>query len=88
MEINVKHIAKLARLHISDIEAAKYEKEMTDIVAMVENLPPLESADALIDTNNKIDLRDDEIKPSFPRSEMLANVPEVAAGCIVVPKTV
>jgi len=33
-------------------------------------------------------LREDEVRPSFPRGEILANAPQTEAGCIVVPKTV
>lgn len=88
MDIDVKHIAKLARLSVNENEVAALEKEMGDILAMVENLPPLESKQALIDVNNTMQLREDEVVPSYPRDEMLKNVPQTAAGCIVVPKTV
>ena len=88
MDIDVKHIAKLAHLSVSDEEVPALEKEMGDILEMVENLPPLESKQALIDVNNTMQLREDEVVPSYPRSEMLKNVPQTAAGCIVVPKTV
>lgn len=88
MEINVKHIAKLAMLDIPQENLAKIEKEMQSILNMVENLPPIESAESLIDTNNTMQLREDEIIPSFSREEMLQNAPRAVAGCLVVPKTV
>ena len=33
-------------------------------------------------------LREDVVEPSLPRDEVLKNAPQVAAGCVVVPKTV
>ena len=88
MEIDVKHIAKLAKLDIPEAEFGKMEKELSSIVAMVEKLPELTSKESLLDPQNTMQLRPDEVKPSFPREEMLKNVPETAAGCLMVPKVV
>lgn len=87
-EIDIRHIAKLARLHVEESEVAKLEKEMSNIVSMVENLP--EFADTTIPLNEKdaMELRKDEVKPSLKRDEILANAPATEAGCIVVPKIV
>lgn len=88
MKMDVKKVAKLARLRIPDDKVAKMEADMEEIVRMVENLPDLSSKDALIDLNNTMELREDKIEPSYPRDEMLQNAPHAVAGCIVVPKTV
>jgi len=88
MEIDVRHIAKLAKLEIPEEEIPKMEKELASIVGMVEKLPELTSKKSLLDPENTMELRPDEIKPSFPRDEMLKNAPETAAGCLVVPKVV
>lgn len=87
-EIDIRHIAKLARLHIEESEVPKLEKEMSNIVKMVENLP--EFADTKIPLNEKdaMELRKDEVRPSFKRDEILANAPATEAGCILVPKIV
>ena len=86
--MDVKRVAKLARLRIPEEKVAKMEADMNDILRMVENLPDLSSADALIDVNNTMELREAVIVPSYPRDEMLKNAPKAVAGCIVVPKTV
>lgn len=86
--MDVKRVAKLARLRIPEEKVAKMEADMNGILRMVENLPDLSSADALIDLNNTMELREDVIVPSYPRDEMLKNAPKAVAGCIVVPKTV
>ena len=88
MEMDVRHIAKLARLKLPEEKVEKFENEMRNIVAMVENLPPLEGAGSLLDPDNTMELRPDVVEKSFPRDEMLKNVPQAAAGCIKLPKIV
>ena len=88
MEIDVAHIAKLAMLKFSDEETAQFEQEFKQILAMVEHLPELDSTGTLLEPDNLMHLREDEVVPSYPRDAMLANVPHALAGCIVVPKTV
>ncbi|MEG0091961.1 MAG: Asp-tRNA(Asn)/Glu-tRNA(Gln) amidotransferase subunit GatC [Oscillospiraceae bacterium] len=88
MDINIKHIAKLARLSIPEDKVAKFESEMVDIIKMVENLPELPAGGALVDVNNTMELRKDEIVPSCSRADMLMNSPKTAAGCILIPRVV
>ena len=86
--MDVKRVAKLARLRIPEEKIAKMEADMNGILHKVENLPDLSSADALIDRNDTMELREDVIVPSYPRDEILKNAPKAVAGCIVVPKAV
>ena len=86
--MDVKRVAKLARLRIPEEKIAKMESDMEDIVRLVEKLPDLSDKNALIDAENTMELREDEIIPSYPRDEILRNAPKAVAGCIVVPKTV
>lgn len=88
MEIDIKHIAKLARLSIPDEKVEKFQKEMEGIIEMVENLPDLNTEGALVDSSNTMELRKDQVQPSFPRDEMLKNAPSTAAGCILIPRVV
>lgn len=88
MKIDVRHIAKLAMLQIPEDQVEAYEKELAGIVAMVENLPELESTATLLEPNNLMELRDDMVLPSYPRDAMLQNAPRAVAGCIVAPKSV
>jgi aspartyl/glutamyl-tRNA(Asn/Gln) amidotransferase, C subunit len=83
--IDVKKIAKTARLRLPEDKVEKFEKELRDIVKMVENLPPLESG-LLLDENNTMDLRPDVVEPSLPLEELLENAPETAAGCFRMPR--
>ena len=61
---------------------------MEGIIEMVENLPDLNTEGALVDPSDTMQLRKDEVQPSFPRDEMLKNAPNTAAGCIVIPRVV
>ncbi|MGI5893509.1 MAG: Asp-tRNA(Asn)/Glu-tRNA(Gln) amidotransferase subunit GatC [Candidatus Merdivicinus sp.] len=88
MNLDIKHLAKLSRLTFSPEEEAKFEKEMANIVAMVEKLPNLDASGALIDPDNPMQMRKDEVINQPNRTELLQNAPEVQAGCIVVPKVV
>lgn len=89
MSIDVKHLAKLARLRIEDDKLAKFEKDMESIVGMVEQLPEVSGDAWNLDPNHPMKLREDtEGTDKLPRAELLANAPQMQAGCVVVPKTV
>ncbi|MCD8108066.1 MAG: Asp-tRNA(Asn)/Glu-tRNA(Gln) amidotransferase subunit GatC [Oscillospiraceae bacterium] len=86
--IDIKHIAKLARIRISDDELPKYSEEMTNIIRMVEAMPEIDD-ELLVDESGVMDLREDKLSDNkLSRDEILKNAPKVVAGCVVVPKTV
>lgn len=88
MNIDVKKIAKLSFLKIEENEVASFEKKMSDIIAMVEQLPATLDFDAKPKVEDAMTLRKDQQLPSLSREKLLAGAPRVEAGCIVVPKTV
>ena len=88
MNIDIKHIAKLARLLIEDDQLDKFESEMQNIVGMVEKLPDIQD-EMTLDPDNPMILRKDvAVQDKFTRQELMQNAPQVKAGCLVVPKTV
>lgn len=88
MNIDIKHIAKLARLRIEDDQLDKFELEMENIVGMVEKLPDIQD-EMTLDPDNPMILRKDvAVQDKFTRQELMQNAPQVKAGCLVVPKTV
>lgn len=88
MNIDIKHIAKLARLRIEDDQLDKFESEMENIVGMVEKLPDIQD-EMTLDPDNPMILRKDvSVQDKFTRQELMQNAPQVKAGCLVVPKTV
>ena len=58
MNIDIKHIAKLARLRIEDDQLDKFESEMENIVGMVEKLPDIQE-EMTLDPDNPMILRKD-----------------------------
>ena len=84
MNIDVQHLAKLARLRIEDEKLSKFEKDMESIVSMVEQLPDVTGDASGLDPEHPMKLREDKLS----RAELLANAPKMQAGCVVVPKTV
>lgn len=88
MNIDIQHIARLSRLSIEEDKLERFQREMENIVAMVEKLPAVENQTLAVDPADRMELRKDEIRPSLRRELVLANAPQSAAGCIVVPKTV
>ena len=88
MKIDIKHIAKLSRLKIEDEKLEKFEKDMESIVNMVDRLPEVDG-DVDLNPEDAMTLREDKaVTDKFRREELLANAPEVQAGCLAVPKTV
>lgn len=88
MNIDIKHIAKLARLRIEDDQLDKFESEMENIVGMVEKLPDIQD-EMTLDPDNPMILRKDvAVQDKFTRQELMQNAPQVKAGCLVVPKAV
>lgn len=89
MAVDVQKLAKLARLRIEDDKLAGFERDMQNIVNMVEQMPELEGDASSLDPENPMKLREDNCETNkFTRSELLANAPQMQAGCVVVPKTV
>lgn len=87
----VKHIAKLAKLSLSDEEVEKYAKDLASISEFVNQLNEVDITGVsptahVVDKKNVF--RKDEMKDSFPREQILKNAPSKEAGCISVPKVV
>ena len=78
--INIKYIAELARLELSEEQSAKLQQEMERIVGYIDELKEL-NVDGVEPTAHAAPLsnvwRADEVKDSFPRSVMLAAAPGV-----------
>ncbi|HET7576904.1 MAG TPA: Asp-tRNA(Asn)/Glu-tRNA(Gln) amidotransferase subunit GatC [Sphingomicrobium sp.] len=87
----VRHIAKLARIAMSDEEIARLAPELNNILGWVEqlgevNTDGIEPLTAVID--QKMRLRDDVVTEGNIRDEVLANAPEAQHGFFAVPKVI
>jgi aspartyl-tRNA(Asn)/glutamyl-tRNA(Gln) amidotransferase subunit C len=87
----VRHIAKLARIAMSEEELARLEPELNNILGWVEQLAEVdtdgvEPLTAVID--QKLRLRDDVVNDGNIRDEVLANAPDAQHGFFAVPKVI
>jgi aspartyl-tRNA(Asn)/glutamyl-tRNA(Gln) amidotransferase subunit C len=86
-----RHIAKLARIAMSDEELEKLVPELNAIIGWVEQLAEVdtdgvEPLTAVIDL--KLRLREDEVTDGNIRDRVLANAPEPQHGFFAVPKVI
>ena len=87
----VRHIAKLARIAMSDDELARLEPELNAIIGWVEQLAEVntdgvEPLTAVID--QKLRLREGAVTDGDCRDAVLANAPEAQHGFFAVPKVI
>lgn len=79
----VEHIAELAKLQLTEEEIDRYAEQLSDILAYAEKLQALDT-DAIPPTASVLPLRNvlrpDEVAPSLPRDEVLANAADTAEG--------
>lgn len=85
------HIAKLAKLEISEQEADELTKKVSDIIEFSNTLSQVD-VEGVSPTAHILDMknvfRKDKVEPSFDRQEILQNAPQAQGGCVSVPKVV
>jgi aspartyl-tRNA(Asn)/glutamyl-tRNA(Gln) amidotransferase subunit C len=87
----VRHIAKLARIAVSDSEVEALVPELNNILGWIEQLQEVdvsgvEPMTAVIP--NKLRLRDDVVTDGNKRDAVLANAPVAEHGFFAVPKVI
>lgn len=79
----VKHVAKLANLPISEVEIAKFEEQLSETLNFVEQLDQV-NTDGIEATHSVTGLfnvvRDDETEPSFSQQDALKNAKSTEEG--------
>ena len=84
----VLHVARLARLELTEEEVARMSRELSDVLGHIEKIGELE-LDGVPPTTHVVEvsnaLRPDDPEPSLPREVALASAPAVAAGGFLVP---
>lgn len=87
----VKHVANLARLNLTEEEQIELAKDLENIISFADKLNELdiENTDPtahVIPIQNVF--RKDEVRPSLEKDALLANAPSTKDGCFYVPKVV
>ena len=87
----VRRIATLARLHLSEEESEQMAADMANIIDFADQLNEL-STDGTEPSAHAIPVqnvfREDELSGSFDREALLQNAPERDEECFLVPRTV
>ena len=79
----VLRIAQLARVGLSEEDVAKFQEQLSDVLDHFETLRALDT-EGVEPTSYPLPLesvmRADEVRPSLPREEVLANAPQAEDG--------
>lgn len=92
MEISqaqVEHVARLARLEVSEEEKTTFARQLSSILTHIDQLKEVETAGVeptatVLPTDNVF--REDEMRPSLTQERALAGAPDQADGFFRVPK--
>ena len=84
----VVHVARLARLRLTEDELERMSSELSKILDHVDKISELE-LEGVAPTSHVVELenvlRADEPRPSWPRERMLESAPDAAEGGFRVP---
>src|ERR687893_3149957 len=84
----VLHVARLARLELTEDEVARMSQELSDVLGNIEKIGELD-LDGVPPTTHVVEvynaLRPDVVEPSLPRDVALAAAPAVARGGLLGP---
>lgn len=85
---DVEHVANLARLNLSAEEKERYAGQLDAILKYADKLNELDTTD-IEPTSHVLPLanvmREDEVRPSWPIEQVLANAPDEEDGHFKVP---
>ncbi|MBS4191844.1 Asp-tRNA(Asn)/Glu-tRNA(Gln) amidotransferase subunit GatC [Bacillus sp. FJAT-49705] len=87
----VKHVANLARLAITEEEAEMFKKQLDAMISFAEELNEI-NTDHVEPTSHVLDMknvmREDKPQKGLPQSEVLKNAPEHQDGQVKVPSII
>lgn len=90
-EADVRHVALLARLALTDEQVAQLTVELDSILGHIDELQLLDLA-GVEPTSHAIPMRNstraDEVRPGLSRDLALLNAPEAENGAFVIPRIV
>jgi aspartyl-tRNA(Asn)/glutamyl-tRNA(Gln) amidotransferase subunit C len=88
---DVEHVARLARLELSDADKARMRRELDGILSYIDKLRALD-IEGVEPTSHAVPMtnvmREDVPWPSFPQADMLANAPDRSGDFFRVPKII
>ena len=90
-EEQVRYVAHLSRLALTDNEVERFSGQLGEILGYVEKLNELDTSDVdpllhALDTKNVF--REDSAGESLSRKDIMKNAPESSEGCYKVPRII
>lgn len=91
MRIDVKYVAQLARLQLTQEQIDKFQRQFKNILEYVEKLKEV-NTDEVLPLSHAVSIenvfRTDEVKPSLSPEEALNNAPRKKGNFFKVPKVI
>lgn len=93
-EKEVRYVAELANLNLTEAEVAKFRADLDGILAHVEKLNEVDTsgvepmAQVLFEADPNATLREDVPAPTLSNKDALANAPQSGGGYFKVPKVI
>lgn len=88
---DVEHVAKLARLKLSDEEKETFRRQLSDVLEHARVISEVDTV-GIEPTSHTLPLvnvfREDEARPSLPVDEVVKNAPWAEGGAFRVPKII
>lgn len=91
MKIDVRYVSELARLELTDEEAATFQSQLENIVGYVEKISEVdvEGVEPMMHGQRLVNaFREDEVRPSLDREAALQNAPARVGDEFLLPKIV
>jgi aspartyl-tRNA(Asn)/glutamyl-tRNA(Gln) amidotransferase subunit C len=89
MEIDIKYVANLARIRLTDKEIERFSKQLKDVLKYIDKLKELDITN-IQPTSHVLPLknifREDVVKSSLNSEEVLKNAPQRKGNFFKVPK--
>ena len=90
--IDLKHVARLARLHLSDSEIKFFETQVAQILSFVDKLNEVKGLEGVTPTSHPLSLsdvfREDRVGPSVDIEQFLKISPQSKGRFFQVPKII
>jgi len=91
MKMDIEKVAKLARLRLSEDEKKRFESQLDQILTHIEQLNRVDTT-GVEPTSHAIPIhnafREDEIRASFPKEEVMGIAPAAEDGHFRVPRII
>jgi aspartyl-tRNA(Asn)/glutamyl-tRNA(Gln) amidotransferase subunit C len=90
-EEQVRHVALLARLELTDEQVARFGEDLNSILGHIDSIQKLD-LDGVEPTAHPLEVcnvtRADEVRPGLSHEDALKNAPEAEDGAFVIPQIV